>query len=158
MTHTDLPQIDAIELHNSTAQPLDVAGWYISDGADDYLRFQIDPATTAMAPGGYLVFDENQLGFGFRGQESDDAWLIEADNIGRPVRFADHVDFGAAQNGVSLGRWPNGSGDLFPMTQMTFAATNSGPVVGNVILSEVHYAPPAAPPGRPVDDERARVR
>ena len=64
--------------------------------------------------GGYLVLDENQLGFGFKGQDDDDAWLVQADDQGRPVRFADHVEFGPSEADVSLGRWPNGDGPLVP--------------------------------------------
>jgi hypothetical protein len=48
---------------------------------------------------------------------------------------------------MSLGRWPNGSGDIFPMTAPTFTAANSGPRVGDIVLAEVHYAPSDASPG-----------
>src|SRR5690606_31206294 len=89
-------------------------------------------------------------GFAFNGETSDDVWLIEAAPDGRPLRFTDHIEFGAAQNGVSLGRWPNGSGDLFPMVSPTFGAANSGPLLGDVVLSEVHYGPTPAPAGDPL--------
>ena len=144
LTHTDLPQIDAIELFNPTGQAIPIANWYVSDGSDDYFRYRIAANQPTLAAGGYLVLDEIQLGFGFRGESSDDAWLIEADAAGHPVRFADHVEFGAAQNGVSLGRWPNGQGDLFPMETVTFGFANSGPLVPAIVVSEVHYAPQEA--------------
>ncbi|MFC1758462.1 lamin tail domain-containing protein, partial [Planctomycetota bacterium] len=41
LTHTDLPQVDLIELHNSTGQPIDVSNWYISDSGGDYFRFKV---------------------------------------------------------------------------------------------------------------------
>ncbi|MCA9214580.1 MAG: lamin tail domain-containing protein, partial [Planctomycetales bacterium] len=143
LTHTDLPQIDAIELMNTSGSTVNVGGWYISDGSDDLFRYSISILQRPLDPGNYLVIDETQLGFGFRGQTSDDAWLIEATLAGKPLRFADRVEFDAAQNGVSLGRWPNGSGDLFPMTDLTFGSENSGPIQSPVVISEVHYNPPA---------------
>jgi hypothetical protein len=142
LTHTDLPQIDAVELLNTTGSPIAIGGWYISDGNDDYFRYPISIIQPALGAGEYLVINETQLGFGFRGQESDDVWLVEAALTGEPIRFADHVEFDAAVNGVSLGRWPNGQGNLFPMTANTFGASNSGPAISPVVIGEVHYNPP----------------
>ena len=147
LTHTDLPQIDAIELHNVSDAAVSVAGWYLSDNNSNYLKHQVSIVQGAIPSGGYLTIDETSLGFGFKGQESDDAWLIAADVTGKPMRFADHVEFSAAQNGVSLGRWPNGTGSLFPMTSATFDSTNAGPVVEDVVISEVHYSPAMPPEG-----------
>ncbi len=56
----------------------------------------------------------------------------------------DRVEFGAAANGESFGRWPNGSGRLVPMTSRTFGAVNSGPRVGPVLISEIMYNPPSS--------------
>ena len=145
LTHTDLPQVDAIELLNVANSTVTIGGWYISDNNGNYFKHQLSIAEPSMSPGSYRVFDENELGFGWKGQESDDAWLIAADLAGEPIRFADHVEFGATQNGQTLGRWPNGTGRLFPMTADTLGSANSGPVAGDVILSEVHYSP--ADPG-----------
>ena len=147
LTHTDLPEIDAIELLNTTNQPIDLGGWYISDSGDDYFRYQISTTNSVLPAGGYRVFDENQLGFGFRGQSSDDAWLIAADSSGKPTRFMDHAEFSATQNGVSLGRWPNGSGKLFPMVSKSFGAPNPGPFFDDVVLGELHYHAAEPPEG-----------
>ena len=75
-------------------------------------------ATTAVDFDKYFAFDA------FKG---DELYLVETDSAGNFTKFADHVDFGAAENGVSFGRWPSGSGTLFPMTSNTFGSTNSGP-------------------------------
>ena len=141
LTHTDLPQIDAIEIKNVTGSSQQIASWYISDNNTNYFKYQFSILQSALAAGASLVIDENELGFGFKGQESDDAWLVAADLGGKPLYFADHVEFSAAQNGVSFGRWPDSSGPVFPMTTPTLGSTNSGPVVGDVVLSEVHYHP-----------------
>ena len=34
LSHTDLPQTDVIELYNTSSEPADIGGWYLTD---DYL-------------------------------------------------------------------------------------------------------------------------
>jgi hypothetical protein len=112
------------------------------------------PDGTTLGSGDYLVRDETEFGFGLDGQLGDDLWLIEADSAtGRPVRFADHVEFDAAEPGVTFGRWHNAdpAGTLFPMTASTFGGPNSGPVQGDVIISEIHYHPATPPAGSAID-------
>lgn len=77
------------------------------------------------------------------GGDGDDLWLVETDSSGSPVNFVDQVEFAAAIPGTTLGRWPDGMGldTLFTMTVRTPEAPNSGPALGPVFISEVHYAP-----------------
>jgi autotransporter-associated beta strand protein len=96
--------------------------------------------------------------FGLNGAKGDDVWLMRADSNGNLTRFIDHVDFGAAVNGESFGRWPNGSGDLYPMSGRTLGAANNGPRIGPAltgngwaVISEVMYAPPD--PGNGIDPQ-----
>ena len=153
LSHTDLPQVDAIEIYNTTGGPIEITGWYLSDTRDNYTRFEI-PGTTTIAGNGFLVFDEadfNSSGtpddFALSGSRGDDVYLLEANAAGLPTRFVDHVEFGASFNGVTLGRWPDGSGRLVPMTANTLDAPNSGPVIGNIIISEIMYHPTGTQPG-----------
>ncbi len=170
LTHTDNPQVDTIELHNTntSGDPIDLGGWYLSDswGWDsepdngDYQKFRIPDGTT-IAPGEYVVFYEghydgndlefdqlNEFGgtgannFALDGARGDDVWLMKADASGNLTHFGDHVEFGAAANGESFGRWPNGSGDPYPMVSNTFGVENIGPRIGPVLISEVMYNPP----------------
>ena len=147
LTHTDLPQVDRIELYNTTNQTIDIGRWFISDNNDNYFEYQFPAIGTTIPARGYRSLTENELGFGFRGQSSDDAWLISADAAGRPLRFIDHAEFGAAQNGISLGRWPNGTGRLFPMVATSFGSSNRGPLLGNVVIGEVQYHSEPPPQG-----------
>ena len=172
LTHTDMPAVDAIELHNLTDRPIDVGGWYLSDawgGPDDdtagYHKFRI-PVGTQIDVGGYtvfyeghyedqtLAFAENEFGgldgFALDGADGDDVWLMEADPAGNLTRFADHVEFGAAARGESIGRWPNATGKLFPMEEVTLGDVNGDPRIGPVIISEVMYHPAE---GDPAGDE-----
>ncbi|MBN2475332.1 MAG: lamin tail domain-containing protein [Pirellulales bacterium] len=157
LSHTDEPWTDVIELYNTTGEPIDLSGWYLSDSNNDYLKFRIPDGTTIVS-GGYVVFDEDDFNptpldpapshFALDGAHGDDVWLMAADAAGRLTRFVDHVEFGAAANGESFGRWPNGSGGLYPMTAITLDPAdgeNSGPRVGPVVISEVQYNPGNSP-------------
>ena len=127
LANSETPWVDQLELLNVSDETVDVTSWYLSDSAGDLLKFQITGDETQIPPGGFLVFDQRQMGFGFKGQQPDDAWLIAADPTGRPLRFADQVVFDASPQNVSLGRWPDGQGPLLPMTRLTFGQRNSGP-------------------------------
>lgn len=77
--------------------------------------------------------------------QGDDVWLLEGDASGKLLKFVDRVEFAAAFNGDTLGRWPNGAGTgtLVTMTANTIGSSNSGPLVGPVAISEVMYHPDA---------------
>ena len=161
LTHTDLPQIDSIELYNRTDDEIDMSRWFLSDSVNDLFRYRLAGPNSVIDADDYLVLDENQLGFSFRGQTSDNAFIIETSVTGRPIRFVDAVKFGATQNGVSLGRWDNGEGELFPMSELTFGEPNSGPLIEDfairhlnyapILISEVHYHPSEPTDGLPIE-------
>ena len=150
LTHTDPPLYDSIELYNPTASAINIGGWYLSDSAARFKKYRI-PTGTTLAAGGYLSFNEanhfntsggaNTNDFGLDAAHGDDVWLLQANALSNLVAFVDHVDFDAARNGESFGRWPNSQGKLYPMLTRTFGATNSGPRVGTVIISEFMYQP-----------------
>jgi hypothetical protein len=159
LSHTDVPLHDAIELFNPTGQPINIGGWFLSDTNDNYAKFRI-PANTILNPGAYIFFDEthfNSTGldldplnddpndFALNGAHGDDVWLLSADAAGNLTRFIDRVEFEAGVNGESFGRWPNGSGNLFPMTERTLGEENSGPRFGPVIFSEIMFHPELPP-------------
>ena len=61
LSHTDPPVelTDSIELYNTTDAPIDIGGWYLSDAASKFTKYQI-PRNTILGPGNYIVFDESQ--------------------------------------------------------------------------------------------------
>ncbi|GAB5518201.1 MAG: hypothetical protein RhofKO_04520 [Rhodothermales bacterium] len=147
LTHTDEPLTDAIELLNITSDAVDVSGWWLSDEPGVYAKFRIPDGTT-VAPGGYLVFTENDFNgsgtsadFGLSSARGETLRLLEPGTDGQPHLFAETARFGAAFNGESFGRWPDADGDFFPMLSRTLGATNSGPRLGSVVIDEIMYHP-----------------
>ncbi len=150
LTHTDPPLRDSIELFNTTDHAIDLGGWFLSDSAKDFRKFRI-PTGTSIKAGGYLVFTEDQFnpdpvnavssGFALSSAEGDSVWLMEADTLGNLKSFVDHVEFSAARNGESFGRWPNFTGKLHPMETTSIGQTNTGPRIGPLVLTEIHYNP-----------------
>ncbi|MFW6153854.1 MAG: lamin tail domain-containing protein [Planctomycetota bacterium] len=147
LTHTDLDPTDSIELLNVSAATVDLSGWFLSDTWKTYRKFRI-PDGTLLAPGEYIVFDEydfNASGlptdFALDGAHGEDVWLMAADSAGTLLRFVDHVEFGAAFNNESHGRWPDGTGELYPMTALTLGGPNAGPRLPGVVISEIMYNP-----------------
>jgi hypothetical protein len=144
-------QVDAVEFFNATSQAVNMSGWFLSDSNDDYRRAQIPPGTS-IGPGGYLAFNLSELGLGLNSTEGDDLYLLASDNAGRPTFFIDEVHFDATDQGVALGRWPDGESELFPLSSVTLGQANTVPRTGELVLSEIDYRP-ADPDGQGRLDE-----
>ena len=165
LTHTAEPFEDAIELRNLTDEDVDLGGWFLSDTENKLKKFRIPDGT--MLPGsGFLVFYENQfnpilgdpLSFALNSARGDEVWLSAADTNGVLTGFRATVKFGAAEDRVSFGRYETSVGvDFVAMNQRTFGvdepanilefragrgAPNSGPKIGPIVISEIHYHPP----------------
>ena len=141
LTHTDFPLEDWIELVNTTGAPVDIGGWYLTDKRRDLMQYRI-PDGTIIAANGYVVFLESDLPFALDSVHGDDVYLSEADAQGVMTGGRDYVKFGAAANGVSLGRFPNATGDWFFMSERTPGEENVYPLVGPVVVNEIMYHPP----------------
>jgi hypothetical protein len=145
LTHTDPPAIDTIELHNPTAAAVNIGGWFLSDSFDNAKKFII-PSTNIPA-GGYVIFTEAQFGAGTTGfalgSQGDDVWLFSGDGVNL-TGYSHGYSFGASANGVSFGRHVTSVGDDHFVAQrgQTLGAANAGPLVGPIVISEIHYRPP----------------
>ncbi|HET7624351.1 MAG TPA: lamin tail domain-containing protein, partial [Verrucomicrobiae bacterium] len=150
LTHTDPPEKDSVELFNPTITNVDIGGWFLTDDPDT-LKYRI-PDDTILSPGGRVVFNEDDFnptpGFGnsFAFSSTGDAvYLFSADTNGRLTGYSTGVAFGAVFNGVSFGRVVNSAGEQFYPLQIsvTLGATNSGPRIGPIVISEINYHPDA---------------
>jgi hypothetical protein len=168
LTHTDPPLEDAIELHNPTASPVNIGGWFLSDSQSDLKRYRIPDGTTIPA-GGFKVFYQNQFGagvgdddappfFSFNSARGDAAYLSVADAGQNLTGYRTSVSFDAQANGVSFGRHHTSVGvEFVALSQRTFGVdnpanlaqfrtgggtTNAYPLVGPVVINEIMYHPP----------------
>ena len=149
LTHTDLPQVDAIELFNPTSADVNLGGWFISDDPVRPKKFRVlDP--TVIHAGDYRVFTEADFNptpglgtsFAFR-STGDEAWLFSGDANTNLTGYSHGFRFGAAQNGETFGRYVNSVGEeQFPAQRSdTIGSANAGPRVGPVIITEILYHP-----------------
>ncbi|HTD65887.1 MAG TPA: CotH kinase family protein, partial [Candidatus Limnocylindria bacterium] len=60
LTHTDLPDVDTIELFNPGATAANISGWYLTDDPSEPKKYQIPNGTTVPA-GGFLLIDETEF-------------------------------------------------------------------------------------------------
>ncbi len=151
LTHTDLPQLDAIELHNPGSTAADISGWFLTDDPSVPKKFRI-PAGTGLPAFGYVVFDERQFNptpgtdpsFNLS-SHGESVHLYSADGAGNLTGYAEGFSFRAAENGVSFGRQTNSAGEVLhpPQQAVTLGAANAGPRVGPVVINEIRYAPTA---------------
>ncbi|MBE2199413.1 MAG: lamin tail domain-containing protein, partial [Anaerolinea sp.] len=131
--------LDWIELHNPLTTTVDLSNWYLTDDLDNPTRYQI-PNGTVIPGGGYLVFDESQLGFAFK-TNGEAAFLFSND-----LSYSHGFIFGPSAEGVSFGRYVLSTGDAhYPaQRETTSGAANAGPLVGPIVISQIMYHPDAA--------------
>jgi hypothetical protein len=149
LAHTDPPQKDAIELLNPTGTNVNVGGWYLTDEPDVPKKFRI-PNNTIIPAGGQIYFDEDDFNAAPGNTNSfllsstgDDVHLFAALPDGTLTGYSHSAEFGASFNGGSFGRYANSAGDEFypRATTVTLGTANTGPIIGPVVISEIHYHP-----------------
>ena len=134
LTHTDEPELDFIELFNYSTQAVNVSGCFLSDRPETN-RFAI-PSGTVIPPRGFAVFDQNQLGFSL-------STLGETVYFKNPTgtRVLDAVKFGAQENGVSIGRFPDGASMFNELAAKTPGGANTRLRVRDIVINEIMYSP-----------------
>jgi hypothetical protein len=151
LTHTDLPELDSVELYNPNPTNVDISNWYLTDQRTVPQKFRI-PAATTIPANGYKVFTENDWDAGaqstnyFRlNSHGEEIYLYSADTNGNLTGYSDGFAFGAAQNGVSFGRYITSTGEAqYPAQSLnTLGQTNAGPRVGPLVINEINYHPAA---------------
>lgn len=147
LAHTDLPQLDAVEIHNPGPEAVDISGWYLSDDLSEPKKYRI-PETSIIPAGGYLFFTETEFAAdaqgdaGFRfSSNGEAAWLISADLDGALTGYTHGFEFGASATGVSFGRYLDSRGmEIFAASEtVTLGAENSPPKIGPLVINEILY-------------------
>lgn len=147
LTHTDLPQLDSVELFNPTTTNVNIGGWFLTDNFYAARKYRIPTGTTIPA-GGYLMFDETQFSVGANGFRFSEygEWvcLFSGDANTNLSGYVHGFEFGEAPNGVSFGRYANSQNEIFFTLQsaVTPNTNNAYPRVGPIVISEIMYRPP----------------
>ncbi|MDO4737993.1 MAG: CotH kinase family protein [Bacteroidales bacterium] len=120
---------DWIELHNTTAEDIDIAGMYISDNADKPRKYQVPSDNTALN----TIIPAN----GFKV-----IWCDKLDNIGADIHtsfklaaeggdvlittedYADTLTYAPHSGTQTFGRYPDGANDTYVMNAPTIAKSN----------------------------------
>lgn len=120
---------DWIELYNASAQPVDVAGMYLSDNVKNPTKYQIPSSNTintVIPPHGFMVIwadklsDVEQLHAPFKlAKEGGSVLLTAADKSWTDTLFYDMHD-----SYVSVGIYPDGGHDVYVMNTPTINAPN----------------------------------
>ena len=144
LTHTDLPQVDAIELFNPTSVEVNIGGWFLTDDSSAPKKYRIPP--NSMIPArGYWVVNENQWSTNlFRlSSRGEHVYLLSGDSNLNLTGYSHGFGFDAAPNGVSFGRYVNSVGEeQFPLQiALSLSNANFGPRVGPAVISEIMYHP-----------------
>lgn len=134
LAHTDLPQLDFVEVYNRGNEPVDLGECILTDQADTH-RFRI-PAGTVITPRGFLAWTEEQLGF--RLDAAGEAVFLLDPSASRVI---DAVRFGPQENGVSSGRHPDGTPEWRRLEAVTAGGENRPFRVSDVVINEIMYAP-----------------
>jgi hypothetical protein len=167
--HTDTGQPapndsdDWIELYNPLPVAVDIGGWWLSDADGDLFKYQV-PGGTVLASGAFMKFSENLHfhtnrldGSGF-GLDKGGERVYLTQMPGSPSnRVVDVVRFKGQENGVTLGRYPNGHSNWYALVP-TPAAANAAPG-SHVVISEIMYhpAPTVANPENNTNDEYVKI-
>ena len=135
LAHTDLPQMDYVELfNNGSALAADLSGCWLSDNPATN-KFRIPDGTT-LAPRGFIAFDQTQLGFAL-GADGESVYLVNSNG----TRVLAAVRFDGQANGIAFGRFPDGTPDLQPLVATTFGTTNAPALLRDVVINETLYNP-----------------
>ena len=126
---------DWVELFNTTNQPIDVDGMYLSDNPDKPKKYQISKqiassptaqVNTVIPPHGYLVIwcdklePMSQLHASFKlDADGGNVLLTAADGS-----WSDHLTYTAMKSTATVGRYPDGTNHVVAMNVPTIARAN----------------------------------
>ena len=144
---------DWIELHNRTASPVNIGGWFLSDSGADFSKYRI-PAATIIPANGLITFYESTH-FGTASVDPNKITPFALNDAGETLYLSSAVNneltdyqakenFGPSNEGETLGAYYKPSTNSYNFVALktpTPSAPNSGPQVGPIVISEIMYSP-----------------
>ncbi|MEY2410059.1 MAG: hypothetical protein QOF48_2729 [Verrucomicrobiota bacterium] len=138
LAHTDPPQLDYIELFNYGSTSVNLNNMIITDDPTTN-KFVLTSATvpnTTLPPRGFVTLTETQLGFRL---DAGGETLFLKHPSGQ--RVIDSIHFDAQENGVSLGRYPDGAASWTRLMTPTPGTNNASFKFTPVVINEIMYDP-----------------
>ncbi|MDP4878707.1 MAG: lamin tail domain-containing protein, partial [Opitutales bacterium] len=94
------------------------------------------PASTILPARGYVIFDQNQMGFSLNTSGETIYFRNAAGN-----RMLDALKFRGQENGISIGRYPDGGPEFHRMASLTLGSANGARRLDDVVINEIMYDP-----------------
>jgi hypothetical protein len=120
---------DWVELYNTTNADIDIAGMYLSDNPENPKKYQISKANgivTVIPAHGFLTIwcdklePQSQLHASFKlDADGGEVLLTAADES-----WSDRISYTTMKSDETVGRYPDGSRDVFTMNVPTIGKTN----------------------------------
>jgi hypothetical protein len=154
LSNSEKPLVDAIELFNPNGFEVNIGGWYLSDNRDMPKKWMI-PAGTVIPANGFLLFNEghyvnstlaytsSEFGSAFSLSSFGEEVYLFSGSSGELTGYEYGFDFGAVEQGVSIGSYVNSLGKKHFVAQenVTLNAVNGSPRVGPVVINQIMYHP-----------------
>lgn len=162
LAHSHATAPDWIELYNTTGQPINIGGWFLSDNNNNdpnITKYEI-PTGMSIPANGYIVFKEDDH-FGnpsaegvntpFALSEGGDAVYLRSGFNGVIGGYEESESFDASPTNIAFGRHIksvlDGGVNFVPMSVNTPGSANAYPQVGPIVISEIMYNTEAANTG-----------
>ena len=122
---------DWVELYNTTDEPVDVEGMYLTDNLNKMEKYQITKgstkANTVIPAHGYLIVwcdkrETTDKGLHASFKISDDGGSVALTAADKS--WTDIIDYSAHDATTTVGRFPDGTADVYKMNVPTIAASN----------------------------------
>jgi hypothetical protein len=152
LAHSHAGASDWIELHNTTNTAIDIGGWFLSDSSPELTKYRIATGTV-IAPGGFIVFYEDQhfnnpsapgSYQSFALSENGERLYLSSAEGNVLTGYRQVEDFGGSETGVSFGRYykpSTGNYNFVPMSENSPGSANTYPKVGPIVINEIMYNP-----------------
>ena len=135
LAHSENPAVaQYVELYNHGPVTNDLSGCVLTDNPATN-RFVI-PAGTLVPPGGFVAFTAAATGLPLNGAGGT-VYFCLPDR----TRVLDAVTYEAQEDGVAVGRWPDGAAAWYPLTAPTPGTNNAALLIRDVVINELMYKP-----------------
>jgi hypothetical protein len=159
LSHSHGTDPDWIELHNTTGQNINISGWFLSDDDSNSIvmrKYEI-PDPTVINAGTYMVFVGDtsfnvpspigsNVSFGLS-EGGETVYLYSGDGVDVTGMYQTQQKFDASETDVTFGRYEktelSGGYDFVRQVSPSQGGLNNGPLIPDVVITEIYYAPPA---------------